>query len=87
MSLLAYPNGTVQDYNQDTIAAARHAGHAFAVTTRGAWSGPETPPLEIRRLICFPERGARGLARDLARILAGRGTTEAVEADSPAGGG
>jgi peptidoglycan/xylan/chitin deacetylase (PgdA/CDA1 family) len=58
---LAYPNGTVEDYGPATVAAARRAGHSYAVTTRGGWNRSATPPFELQRMVLYPERGRAGL--------------------------
>lgn len=63
IDLLAYPNGTTLDYDSTTIAAARDAGYAFAVTTVRGWNRPRTPALEMRRFVLNPEDGALGPAR------------------------
>lgn len=65
---LAYPNGTPADYDDATLAAARRAGHRFAVTTRPGWNRPDTAPLELRRVVMNPARGWDGLRP----ILGGR---------------
>jgi len=43
---LAYPGG---DHDATSLAAARAAGAAWAVTTRAGENRPDTPPLELRR--------------------------------------
>lgn len=70
VDLLAYPNGTERDYDATTVAAARRAGYAFALTTRAGWNRPTTPPYEVRRLVVYPEWGAAGLGARIARIAA-----------------
>src|SRR5207302_7486843 len=62
VELLAYPNGTVHDYDATTIALARRAGYAYGITTRDGRNGVDTPAFEIRRSIIQPKRGAHGLA-------------------------
>ena len=60
---LAYPNGTVADYDERTIAAAREAGHAWAVTTRVGVNRSSTPPFELRRAIVDVNAGVMALVR------------------------
>jgi len=55
--LLAYPNGTVEDYDAATLLAAASAGHQWALTTREGFNGRHTAPLELRRVVMYPERG------------------------------
>lgn len=62
VDLLAYPNGLLGDYDDATMAAARRAGYAHAVTTMPGWNRPTTAPYEIPRFVQQPERGALGLA-------------------------
>lgn len=57
--VLAYPNGTRDDYDDHTLAAARAAGYTHAVTTRVGTNTWQTPPLELRRFVVSPERGTR----------------------------
>jgi peptidoglycan/xylan/chitin deacetylase (PgdA/CDA1 family) len=65
-ALLAYPNGS---YDAATLDAAAAAGHRWAVTTRWGLNDARTPPLEVRRMLVSPRRGAAGLARALAAGL------------------
>jgi peptidoglycan/xylan/chitin deacetylase (PgdA/CDA1 family) len=62
VELLAYPNGRRCDFDDDTVAAARHAGYAFALTTMTGHNGPRTPPYEIRRACVWPHHGPLGVA-------------------------
>jgi peptidoglycan/xylan/chitin deacetylase (PgdA/CDA1 family) len=62
VDLLAYPNGTLLDYDDATMEAARAAGYAYAVTTVTGWNQPVTPRLELRRFVMQPERGTAGLS-------------------------
>lgn len=55
--VLAYPNGEAGDYDEHTLAAARAAGHEWALTTTEGFARPTTPQLEINRVVMFPERG------------------------------
>jgi peptidoglycan/xylan/chitin deacetylase (PgdA/CDA1 family) len=70
---LAYPNGTAADHSPDTIAAARQAGHSWAVTTRRGLNDLATPHFEVRRTVMAPERGVTDL-RKLVRDVFTRGT-------------
>jgi peptidoglycan/xylan/chitin deacetylase (PgdA/CDA1 family) len=62
---IAYPHGTAAHYNRDTVEAARAAGHQWAVTTREGFTGPDTPRLELRRCVMYPERGVRDVLAQL----------------------
>ncbi len=57
VSLLAYPNGTTVDYDAATLVAATSAGHQWALTTTEGFNTRRTPPLEMRRVVMYPERG------------------------------
>jgi peptidoglycan/xylan/chitin deacetylase (PgdA/CDA1 family) len=59
---LAYPNGKADDYDADTIAAARDAGYVAAWTTYGGPNRPTTPPFESRRFVVQPQRGPAAFA-------------------------
>jgi peptidoglycan/xylan/chitin deacetylase (PgdA/CDA1 family) len=61
--LVAYPNGTAEDYTADTVAAARRAGHTFGITTEPGWNTSTTPRYEIRRTVLLPQRGAVELGK------------------------
>ena len=63
--LLAYPNGTVADYDSGTLAAAAAAGHQFAMTTTEAFVTRACTPLEVPRCVIYPERGALDIAAAL----------------------
>ena len=72
VELLAYPNGSADDFDTETETAARDAGYQGAVTTIAGTNSAATPPFRLRRYVVGPERGVRGLAgvgKD--RILAG----------------
>ena len=69
VDLLAYPNGTELDYNEDSMAAARASGYSHSVTVLEGWNTPRTPEHEIRRFIVYPERGTRGLSIVLRTTL------------------
>ena len=64
---LAYPNGTAEDYDRWTIAAARAAGHRWALTTRAGVNRPGTPPYELRRVMLAAADGVPGLMRAAGR--------------------
>jgi peptidoglycan/xylan/chitin deacetylase (PgdA/CDA1 family) len=70
---VAYPNGTAVDYDNDTVAAAKHAGYTHAVTTTDALVGADTPPFEICRRVIDPmfpaNRLAAAVVRDYARAM------------------
>ena len=74
VSVVAYPNGTVTDYDEDTKHAAEAAGYRAAVTCRFGWNGARTPPFELRRVLVDPSTGEQGLATALARPLRAWGT-------------
>jgi peptidoglycan/xylan/chitin deacetylase (PgdA/CDA1 family) len=72
--VLAYPNGTADDYAPSTVAAANRAGHSHAVTTRRGLNRTATSRYEVRRTVMAPERGVvdlRKIVRDGARWLKG----------------
>ena len=71
--LLAYPNGTALDYDEATLRAAEAAGHPSAFTTREGFNDQGTPPLELRRVVMYPERGLVELAVNLRYALQGVG--------------
>ncbi len=66
--VLAYPNGRKVDYNDHTLAAARAAGHRWALTTNEGVNRPDTPPLEIRRVVIYPERSVLDLLAALRHL-------------------
>lgn len=47
--LFAYPNGRVEDYDAETVAAVAARGVKAAVTSQAGPNHPGTPPLELRR--------------------------------------
>jgi peptidoglycan/xylan/chitin deacetylase (PgdA/CDA1 family) len=59
--LLAYPNGSTDDFDRVTEAAAREAGYRAAVTTIPGRNSPTTPPFRLRRFVVGPEQGVVGL--------------------------
>jgi peptidoglycan/xylan/chitin deacetylase (PgdA/CDA1 family) len=69
ISMLAYPHGGPPDYDANTLAAADAAGYSWGITTREGFSTSATPPLEIRRCVVYPERGAIDLLAQLRYIL------------------
>lgn len=66
--LLAYPNGTPEDYDAATQRAAERAGHPFAVTTVDGFNRPGTPRYEIRRSFMIPQRGILDLVANLRYV-------------------
>lgn len=54
VDVLAYPNGSPRDYDQETVRLTDEAGYGFALTTRPAWGTPLDPRLEIPRLVLDP---------------------------------
>jgi peptidoglycan/xylan/chitin deacetylase (PgdA/CDA1 family) len=60
---LAYPNGETTDYDERTIAAARAAGHRWALTGRTGVNRPDTPSYELYRAQLLPGQGVPGLLR------------------------
>jgi peptidoglycan/xylan/chitin deacetylase (PgdA/CDA1 family) len=50
---MAYPNGTVQDFNEDVLAELSVAGYKYAFTTAPLWQKPVGDPYRIAR-ICVP---------------------------------
>lgn len=69
--VLAYPNGTQADYDSATLAAAAAAGHTAAVTTREGFNFPDTPVMELRRIVIYPERGLTDLLVNLRYAVRG----------------
>lgn len=68
-AVLAYPNGTADDYSGDTVAAARAARHDFAVTTEHGFNTAATEPFRIRRFVIYPEHGVAGLKPVLRHVV------------------
>jgi peptidoglycan/xylan/chitin deacetylase (PgdA/CDA1 family) len=69
--LLAYPNGTEADYDTATLTAAQAAGHTAAVTTREGFNFADTPVMELRRIVIYPERGLTDLLVNLRYAVRG----------------
>jgi peptidoglycan/xylan/chitin deacetylase (PgdA/CDA1 family) len=69
--VLAYPNGRTVDYDGATLEAARAAGYTAALTTREGFNYPDTPPLELRRIVMYPERGITELLVNLRYAFGG----------------
>ncbi len=67
VTLLAYPNGQREDYDACTVSAARDAGYAYALTSRGGLNRTHTPRFELRRVALRPEKGVAGLLRPIGR--------------------
>lgn len=76
VDLLAYPNGSADDYDDVTVAAAMDAGYSGAVTTIEGVNGRTTPAYELRRFV-FGPRWDAGTIGFLSRIFlsAARGRT------------
>jgi peptidoglycan/xylan/chitin deacetylase (PgdA/CDA1 family) len=72
--VVAYPNGMVTDYDDDTRHAAERAGYRAAVTCRFGWNDARTPPFEMRRVLVDPSSGEPGLVAALANPLRAWGT-------------
>jgi peptidoglycan/xylan/chitin deacetylase (PgdA/CDA1 family) len=69
VATLAYPNGTRDDYDDATFAAAREAGYSHAVT---AWGGPvsaDAPPFEITRTMVSTSTSAPRFAAKVLKQL------------------
>jgi hypothetical protein len=86
IDLLAYPNGRRCDYDADTIAAARHAGYSFALTTVTGHNRTDTPPYEIRRACVWPHHGLLGVAAATRHMVRAATTPDATTPDSPTPG-
>jgi peptidoglycan/xylan/chitin deacetylase (PgdA/CDA1 family) len=71
--MLAYPNGTAQDFNEVTECAARDAGYSHAMTTVRGFNTSATPQYRIRRFVLEAERGLTAFAALLAGVLRGDG--------------
>jgi peptidoglycan/xylan/chitin deacetylase (PgdA/CDA1 family) len=72
VDLLAYPNGTADDFDAITEEAAREAGYRYAVTTIPGWNSASTWPYRLRRFVVFPERGPLGLKSVAKRAVSGQ---------------
>jgi peptidoglycan/xylan/chitin deacetylase (PgdA/CDA1 family) len=89
---LAYPNGTRADYDERTVAAARAAGHRWAITSETGVNRAGTPAYELRRAMVSPGEGAAGLLRPWpvrswirARLPAARAAAGRAARASPRG--
>jgi peptidoglycan/xylan/chitin deacetylase (PgdA/CDA1 family) len=60
IDLLAYPNGTADDFNAATEQAAEHSGYRCGVTTIPGWNSGSTGRYRLRRYVLYPERGPLG---------------------------
>jgi peptidoglycan/xylan/chitin deacetylase (PgdA/CDA1 family) len=69
ITTLAYPHGGPPDYDADTLTAAAAAGYSWGITTREGFSSIDTPALEIRRCVVYPERGVIDLLAQLRYIF------------------
>ena len=83
---VAYPNGGRLDYDAATLAAAAAAGFENGITTRKGVNGRNTPRFELRRVVVYPDRGARVL-RTLAEVAGRRARRAVSRALAPRGGG
>ena len=75
---LAYPNGTPDAFNDDTVDAACAAGYAFAVSTIPGWNVTASPTFALRRQVMYPESGIAGfkpLVKPALREFSGGGGT------------
>jgi peptidoglycan/xylan/chitin deacetylase (PgdA/CDA1 family) len=61
VSILAYPNGRAEDFDDVTVAAAVDAGHEFAISTIEGFHSAAVSPHAVRRCVVYPERGVREL--------------------------
>jgi peptidoglycan/xylan/chitin deacetylase (PgdA/CDA1 family) len=68
ISIIAYPHGGPDDYDQRTTAIARGAGYSWGVTTREGFALDTAVPLEIPRCVVYPERGRIDLIAQLRYI-------------------
>lgn len=69
IDMVAYPNGTRRDYDGHTLAAATRAGYAYGITTVEGLNRPDTPRLEVRRSVVYPERGPRDVVASLRHAV------------------
>jgi peptidoglycan/xylan/chitin deacetylase (PgdA/CDA1 family) len=60
--VLAYPNGSRDDYDVDTVRAAKRAGYTHALTVRPGLNGRATPDHELRRVVLEPASGFSSIA-------------------------
>jgi peptidoglycan/xylan/chitin deacetylase (PgdA/CDA1 family) len=60
VELLAYPNGTADDFDDATTDAARAAGFRCGVTTIPGWNSVDADVFRLRRQVVHPERGLAG---------------------------
>jgi peptidoglycan/xylan/chitin deacetylase (PgdA/CDA1 family) len=72
ITTLAYPHGTLDEYDASSVAAARAAGYRWAVTTREAFTRRATEPLEIPRVVMYPERGGAELLSQMRYLVPAR---------------
>jgi peptidoglycan/xylan/chitin deacetylase (PgdA/CDA1 family) len=66
--VLAYPNGSRDDYDVDTVRAAKRSGYTHALTVRPGLNGYSTPDHELRRVVLEPASGFSSIA--LRRVAA-----------------
>lgn len=67
VTVLAYPNGTADDYSEITIAATNAAGYGHALTTRPGWNGRRTHRYEIRRQMLDRTQGVPEIVSSVRR--------------------
>jgi len=69
IDLLAYPNGTKDDFDAASVNAAQHAGYRCGVTTIPGSNSASTSFYRLRRHVLFPERGRLGFKRVAKRTV------------------
>jgi peptidoglycan/xylan/chitin deacetylase (PgdA/CDA1 family) len=69
IDLLAYPNGTKDDFDAASVNAAQHAGYRCGVTTIPGRNSASTSFYRLRRHVLFPERGRLGFKRVAKRTV------------------
>jgi len=66
---IAYPHGTAAHYDAATLESARAAGYRWGITTREGFTCADTPRLEVRRCVIYPERGIADLLAQLRYVF------------------
>jgi hypothetical protein len=70
VELIAYPSGTHADYDANTIAAAKQAGHIYGLAAHAGLHTRSTSPYAVPRFVMEPSQGfAEILARRVMRRL------------------
>jgi peptidoglycan/xylan/chitin deacetylase (PgdA/CDA1 family) len=64
---LAYPNGTLEDYDDATIAHAREVGYRCGLTTRTGLAAGHHSRYEMRRVVIGPTTNITSVVRAAAR--------------------